>query len=394
MRRRTLLTSLAAVALSSGTARLFAAPAAPGRFLLVFLRGGYDAASLLVPTASDFYYEMRPNIAIPRPRPDAASAIALDADWGLHPCLAGSIAPLWRAGQAAFIPFAGTDDASRSHFATQDGIERGLGHARVTGPGSGFLNRLAALLQGVPAIAFTEQLPLCLRGPAPVPNLALRDAGRRGIDTRNSELIASMYADSPLSGTVREAFALRAELDRDAAGEMEGSGRNAISSRGFETQARQVARLMRDRYRLGFIDVGGWDTHVAQGAASGALASRLEGLGRGLAAMAEELGSAWRDTVVVVISEFGRTLRENGNRGTDHGHGTVYWVLGGGVRGGRIAGEQARVDAASLFQDRDYPVLNEYRAVLGELFARMYGLNAAQIERVFPGSRRGRLGLV
>ncbi|MBK4737015.1 DUF1501 domain-containing protein [Noviherbaspirillum pedocola] len=392
MQRRTLLTSLAAAALSSTAARLFAAPAAPGRFLLVFLRGGYDAASLLVPTASDFYYEVRPNIAIPRPRPDAASAIALNADWGLHPSLVASIAPLWHAGQAAFIPFAGTDDASRSHFETQDSIERGLGDARATG--SGFMNRLAALLQGVPAIAFTEQLPLCLRGPAQVPNLALRDAGRHGIDARQSELIASMYGDSPLSGRVREAFALRAELERDAAGEMERAGRSAISSRGFEAQARQVARLMRDRYRLGFIDVGGWDTHVAQGATSGALASRLDELGRGLAAIAEELGSAWRDTVVMVVSEFGRTLRENGNRGTDHGHGTVYWVLGGSVRGGRIAGEQARVDAVSLFQDRDYPVLNEYRAVLGELFSRMYGLNAAQIERVFPGARRGRLGLV
>jgi uncharacterized protein (DUF1501 family) len=391
MHRRTLLKSLAAAPLASA-ASLFAAPAAPGRFLLVFLRGGYDAASLLVPTSSDFYYEVRPTIAIPRPRPDAPSALALDADWGLHPALADSIAPLWRAGQAAFIPFAGTEDLSRSHFETQDSIELGLGNVRAAS--SGFMNRLAALLGGVEAISFTAQLPLCFRGATQVPNVALRDAGRRGLDTRQSDIIASMYGDSSLSKTVKEGFALRAELDRDMAGEMERAGRNAIGSRGFEEEARRVGRLMRERYRLGFIDVGGWDTHVAQGAATGALASRFDSLGRGLATLAEELGPAWRDTVVLVISEFGRTFRENGNRGTDHGHGTVYWALGGGVRGGRILGERVRVDAGGLFQDRDYPVLNEYRALLGGVFARMYGLNAAQLGKVFPGVKAREMGVV
>jgi uncharacterized protein (DUF1501 family) len=106
------------------------------------------------------------------------------------------------------------------------------------------------------------------------------------------------------------------------------------------------------------------------------------------------MGSAWSDTVVVVISEFGRTFRENGNRGTDHGHGSVYWVLGGSVRGGRISGEQVRIQASTLFQNRDYPVLNEYRAMFGGLFARMYGLNESQLERIFPGTKPKDLGLV
>jgi len=175
---------------------------------------------------------------------------------------------------------------------------------------------------------------------------------------------------------------------------MAAASRNAITTRGFELEARRIARLMRDKFALGFVDVGGWDTHVGQGGATGYLAGRLDELGRGLGAFAEELGTQWANTTVVVISEFGRTFRENGNRGTDHGHGSVYWVLGGGVRGGRIAGEQAKVDAASLFQNRDFPVLNEYRQVLGGLFARLYGLDAAQIEAVFPGTRARDLMLV
>ena len=125
---------------------------------------------------------------------------------------------------------------------------------------------------------------------------------------------------------------------------------------------------MRENFNLGFVDVGGWDTHVNQGAGTGYLADRLGELGRGLSGFVEEIGPGWSDTVVVVLSEFGRTFRENGSRGTDHGHGSVYWILGGGVRGGRIAGPQVRADEAHLFQNRDYPVLTDYRGLLGGLF--------------------------
>jgi uncharacterized protein (DUF1501 family) len=167
-----------------------------------------------------------------------------------------------------------------------------------------------------------------------------------------------------------------------------------VAPRAFEAQAQRIARLMRGDYRLGFVDVGGWDTHVGEGGANGLLATRLEELGRGLGAFSQSMGDAWRDTVVVVISEFGRTFRENGNRGTDHGHGTAYWVMGGAVHGGRIAGEQARVARESLFQDRDYPVLNEYRSVLGGIFSRMYGLEATQLARIFPQAKTKDLALV
>jgi uncharacterized protein (DUF1501 family) len=176
-------------------------------------------------------------------------------------------------------------------------------------------------------------------------------------------------------------------------GEMEMAGRNAISAKGFELQAKRIAKLMREDIRLGFVDVGGWDTHVGQGNATGQLANRVAELGNGLAAFAQDIGPAWSDTVVVVVSEFGRTFRENGNRGTDHGHGTVYWVMGGSVRGG-VRGEQIRLAADTLNEGRDYPVLNDYRVVLGGLFQRLYGLDAKRLQAVFPQNMPRDIGLV
>jgi uncharacterized protein (DUF1501 family) len=175
---------------------------------------------------------------------------------------------------------------------------------------------------------------------------------------------------------------------------MVAANRSAVNTKGFELEAERMARLMRDKYRLGFVDVGGWDTHVGQGAAQGPLATNLASLGRGLQVFAQTLGAEWNNTVVVVLSEFGRTFRENGNRGTDHGHGTVYWVLGGSIKGGTIAGEQRAVERRNLLQDRDLPVLNDYRAVLGGLFESLWGLSSAQSEAVFPQTRPIDLKLV
>ena len=368
--------------------RLVAAPSAPARFLLVFLRGGYDAANVLVPVSSAFYYETRPNIAVPK-----EAAIALDGDWGLHPALAESLHPLYQRGEAAFIPFAGTEDTSRSHFETQDSIELGQ-PAGSRSYASGFMNRLAAELGAHGAISFTNQLPVAFRGQAQVANVALNMVAKPGVDARQSALIARMYQGTVLGAPVAEGFAARDTVMRDLGDEMVAASRNAVTARAFEVQAQRIARLMRGDYRLGFVDVGGWDTHVGEGGTSGQLATRLEELGRGLAALASEMGEAWRHTVVLVISEFGRTLRENGNRGTDHGHGTVYWALGGALRGARVAGEQVRVARETLFQDRDYPVLNEYRALLGGLFSRLYGLQGESLGRIFPGAAPKDLALV
>ncbi|WP_312438201.1 DUF1501 domain-containing protein [Janthinobacterium sp.] len=393
MNRRDLLKALAAVPLFGQAGSLLAAPAADARLLFVFLRGGYDANNLLVPIGSDFYYAARPNIAIPRPGAENG-ALALNADWALHPALRDSIYPLFNNGEAAFVPFAGTTDLSRSHFETQDSIELGQ---EITGRRdfrSGFLNRLASTLNAKGAIAFTDQLPLIFQGGMQVPNMALRSVGKSGIDARQSQIIAAMYQGTPLQKPVSEGFVVRDDVAKGLIGEMPGANRNAISAKGFELEAQRIARLMKDKYNIGFVDVGGWDTHVGQGAASGYLAGRFEELGRGLAAYAEEMGNAWRNTVVVVVSEFGRTFRENGNRGTDHGHGSVFWLLGGGIRGKQVAGEQKAITQANLFQNRDMPVLNEYRAVLGGILQRTFGLTAAQLDTVFAGVKPVDLGLV
>ena len=395
MRRRQLLQTLGALPLAAGAGVLMAAPAASSRLLVVFLRGAYDCSSLLVPTSSSFYYESRPDIAIARPNEaDPLSAIALDANWGLHPALRDSLWPLYQKRELAFVAFAGTDDTSRSHFETQDGIELGQPLDQRRDYRSGFLSRLAEVVNGAEPMAFTDQLPLVLQGRVQVPNMALRAVGKPALDARQSRLIADMYEDTPLAAPVQEGFAVRAKVATQLAGEMDAAGRNALTARGFSAEARRIGRLMASDYNLGFVDVGGWDTHVNQGGAKGDLANRLGSLAQGLAQLPEAMGTAWRDTTVVVVSEFGRTFRQNGNRGTDHGHGTVYWVLGGAVRGGRVVGEQVPVDAGHLFQNRDYPVLNEYRAVLGGLFAKQFGLRPAQLAKVFAGVTPRDLGLV
>ena len=366
------------------------------RFLRVFLRGGMDAASLLPPVSSSFYYEVRPDIAIAKPDADLTSALPLTADWGLHPALRDTLYPLYQQGELAFVPYSGTDNLSRSHFETQDSIELGQQNHSSTAYGSGFLNRLATQLQGRPAVtspapmAFTDQLPIALQGELRVPNTSLRNLTKPSVDTRQSRIIAAMYQGTALEGTVQSGFAVREQVMREMSAEMDAASRGAITAKGFELEARRIARLMREQYALGFVDVGGWDTHVAQGGATGYLASRLDELGQGLAAFSQEMGSAWRNTVVVVMSEFGRTFRQNGNRGTDHGHGSVMWVLGGAVRGKQVVGEQVQMTAATLFQNRDYAVLNEYRSVLGGIFKRQWGLSDSQLKTVFPGFKGAR----
>jgi uncharacterized protein (DUF1501 family) len=234
-------------------------------------------------------------------------------------------------------------------------------------------------------MAFTDQLPIAMQGGLRVPNTSLRNLTKPSVDTRQSSIIAAMYQGTGLEGTVQSGFAVRDQVMREMSAEMDAASRGAITAKGFELEARRIARLMREQYALGFVDVGGWDTHVAQGGATGYLASRLDELGQGLAAFSQEMGSAWRNTVVVVMSEFGRTFRQNGNRGTDHGHGSVMWVLGGAVRGKQVVGEQVQMTAATLFQNRDYAVLNEYRSVLGGIFQRQWGLSDSQLKTVFPG---------
>lgn len=397
MLRRDLLKYAAAAAPTVLAGRVWAAPETQQRLLVVFLRGAYDAANVVIPTGSDFYYQARPTLHIARPDPaDPKSALPLDADWGLHPALKESLYPLWQKRQVVFVPFAGTDDMTRSHFETQDTIELGQPVQGTRNYRSGFLSRLYGQLAGqARPIAFTDQLPLSFRGGASVPNFGVGGAGKPGVDAHEAELIQEMYRGQPLEGAVAEGFKVQDDVYRSMSPEMAMASRGAATPQGFSLAARRIARLMRDQYNLGFIDVGGWDTHVNQGSADGQLANRMGDLGRGLAAFVDELGpEAWNDTTVVTISEFGRTFRENGDKGTDHGHGSVYWVMGGQVKGGRLAGEQVAVTQATLNQDRDWPVLTDYRALFGGLFQRLYGLNQARLQAVFPQAQPKDLQIV
>jgi uncharacterized protein (DUF1501 family) len=396
MNRRDLLTAAGAALPLITAGRVWAAGPAKPRLLVVFLRGAYDAANVVIPTSSSFYYEQRPTLAIARPDPaDPNAALPLDADWSLHPALKDSLYPLWQKKQLAFVPFAGTEDMSRSHFETQDSIEMGQPLAGAHDYGSGFMNRLTSALSGAQPIAFTDQVPLTFRGAVKVPNTSVGGTGKPGVDERQARLIANMYQNQPLASSVTQGFEVRDEVYKSLSAEMQAANRGAASAKGFELSARRIARLMRDQFNIGFVDIGGWDTHVNQGAAEGQLAGRLGELGRGLAGFADEIGpEAWTNTVVVCISEFGRTFKENGDRGTDHGHGTAYWVLGGQVNGGQMLGDQVRVERVSLNQDRDYPVVNEYRAVLGGLFERMYGLDQGRLAAVFPQAQPRDLRIV
>ncbi len=395
MNRRDLLTA-AAAAPSLVAGRVWAASNTDQRLLVVFLRGAYDAANVVIPTGSDFYYQSRPTLQIARPNPaDPNAALPLDADWSLHPALKDSIYPLWQKRQIAFVPFAGTDDLSRSHFETQDTIELGQPLQGARNYGSGFMSRLYGQLSDAKPISFTDQLPLTFRGGKPIPNIGIGSVGKPGVDDRQAKLIEQMYRGQDLGAAVSEGFAVRDDVYRSISAEMVAANRSAVSPKGFELSARRIGRLMKTDYTLGFVDVGGWDTHVNEGAATGYLAGRLGELGRGLAGFVDEIGpDAWTNTTVIVISEFGRTFHENGDKGTDHGHGSVYWVMGGGVKGGRIAGEQVPVVQASLNQNRDYPVLTDYRALIGGLVRRTQGLSPARLAQVFPDTAPKDLNLV
>jgi uncharacterized protein (DUF1501 family) len=390
MRRRQFLTAALTVPFLGTAGRLYALPVSNApRLLVVFMRGAYDAANIVVPVSSDFYYAARPTLAIQK-----TQTLPLTNDWGLHPALKDSLYPLWSKGQIAFVPFAGTDDLTRSHFETQDTIELGQPVGGGRDYRSGFMSRIATSLAGSDPIAFTNNLPLSFRGVTAIPNIALNFTGKPAVAGKNAELIQTMYQGSELAPAVAQGFQVQDEVYQAISAEMQAANRNAVSPKGFELSAQRIGILMRDKFNLGFVDVGGWDTHVNEGGADGYLANRIGELGRGLALLADTLGDNWNNTVVIVVSEFGRTFRENGDRGTDHGHGSVYWVLGGKIQGGKIAGRQVGVTEATLFQNRDWPVLNDYRGMIGGVLRKAYGLTGSQLGTIFPSAQPDDLALI
>lgn len=372
--------------------------AANKKLVVVMLRGAVDGLSVVAPYGDRDYAASRPQIALPPPGADDG-LLRLDSLFGLHPALA----PLkrhWDGGQLAFVHASGSPDATRSHFDAQDYLESGTPGRKSTP--DGWMNRLLAALPGEPAptraISLGQTPPRIFAGTASVANLGLGPNAlqRRAIDNPQLQAgLAQLYAsDAQLSGTLRDTTEGRGEMARSMASGMASGERSmdpsadagAPSARSFAADARRLGLLIRKdaHTQLAFTAVGGWDTHVNQGAAKGQLANRLASLGEGLNALALGLGDALQDTVIVVVSEFGRTVRQNGTGGTDHGRANVMWLLGGPVAGGQVLGDWPGLARSALTDGRDLAVTVDFRQVLTPLLQRHLGLTDAAVAAVFP----------
>ncbi|MGQ3055500.1 MAG: DUF1501 domain-containing protein [Roseateles sp.] len=365
------------------------------KLVVVMLRGAVDGLSVVAPYGEREYSASRPQIALPPPGAEDG-LLKLDSLFGLHP----SLSPLkrhWDGGQLAFVHASGSPDPTRSHFDAQDYLESGTPGRKSTP--DGWMNRLLAALPGEPAptraIALGQTPPRIFAGSASVASLGLGPNAmqRRAIDNPQMQAgLAKLYAgDALLSGTLRDTTQGRADMARSMAAaeprSMDPSAdAGAPSARRFAADARRLGTLIRKdpHTQLAFTAVGGWDTHVNQGAARGQLANRLASLGEGLDALSAGLGDALKDTVIVVVSEFGRTLRQNGNGGTDHGRGNVMWLLGGPVAGGQVQGDWPGLDKPALADGRDLAVANDFRQVLSTLLQRHLGLSETALATVFP----------
>lgn len=391
MNRRDFLLSSSAASVAAMALPAWAATAegGPARLIVVMLRGAVDGLNVVIPYGEEAYYGLRPSIAVPRPGMEGGG-LALDGRFAMHPALA-ALMPLWQEKKLAFIHAAGSPDPNRSHFDAQLFIENGTPGRRVTQ--DGWMNRLLAALPGrrgsADALAVGPTLPFILRGKAAAANLPLGPAAAQKMPIDRPEVAAAfdlLYGgDDRVDRTYREGRAARSELTADMSSEQQMADNGAPLPNNFPAQATQLAGLLsRDRrIRLAFAALGGWDTHVGQGNQQGQLANHLRPLGDGLAALAKGLGRDWADTVVAVISEFGRTVHENGDGGTDHGHGNAIWVMGGPVRGGRVYGEWPGLAPASLYQGRDLAVTTDYRSVLAAVIARHLRLPDRALAEVF-----------
>lgn len=366
------------------------------KLVVVMLRGAVDGLSVVAPYGEREYAASRPQIALAAPGAEDG-LIKLDSLFGLHP----SLSPLkrhWDGGQLAFVHASGSPDPTRSHFDAQDYFESGTPGRKSTP--DGWMNRLLTALPGEPAptraIAQGSTPPRIFAGTASVANLGLGPNAmqRRAIDDPRLQAgLARLYAqDAQLSATLRDTTQGRGEMSRSMASGEGGkpmdptADAGAPSARSFAADARRLGMLIRkDPYtQLAFTAVGGWDTHVNQGGARGQLANRLASLGEGLDALATGLGDTYKDTVIVVASEFGRTLRQNGNGGTDHGRGNVIWLMGGPIAGGQVLGEWPGLDAGALADGRDLAVRTDFRQVLSPLLQRHLGLSETALATVFP----------
>jgi uncharacterized protein (DUF1501 family) len=401
--RRVFIRSGATALVALGAAPAFlvrAAAAEPTRrrlLVVIFQRGAADGLNMVVPYGEDDYYRLRPSIAVPRPAaPDGA--LDLDGFFGLHPRLA-PLLPLWTNRSLAIVHACGSHDVTRSHFDAQDYMETGTPGVKSTR--DGWLNRyLQASGEENPVrgLALTRQMPRVLQGRAAA--LAFPDS--RAFALAGSAEARSAFErgyeaarDARLHSGARDAFAAIRTIQSatSASDTPAGGARYPASPLGRALQ--DVARLVKADIgvEIVFAESTGWDHHVNEGGAAGQLAQRLDDLGRGMAALAADLGDRMADTVIATMSEFGRTAAENGTRGTDHGHGNVMLLAGGGVRGGVVHGRWPGLRDEARFESRDLAVTTDFRDVLTEVVRHHLGIDAAGIERIFPGHTAARVGL-
>ena len=360
----------------------------------IFQRGAVDGLNMIVPHGDPFYYRERPRIAIPRPGA-AGGVLELDGHFGLHPALE-PLLPLYRNGTLGVVHAVGSPDTTRSHFDAQDYMETGTPGVKSTT--DGWLNR--ALLHAQDhaetpfrGVALGQQLPRALRGAAPalaIDNLqtfGLR-ANRDDVRDRMTSAFEQLYQGSAtgiVASSSAEGFEAVRMLKTANPSQYEPANGAAYPRGPFGNAMRQIAQLIKSDLGLeiAFADVGGWDTHVNQGSSEGQLAARLTEFGGSLAAFAQDLGARMQDVVVLTMSEFGRTVAENGNVGTDHGHATAMMVMGGGARGGKVYGRWPTLDPAKRFEGRDLAVTTDFRDLFAEVLAGHVG--TADLGAVFPG---------
>jgi uncharacterized protein (DUF1501 family) len=331
----------------------------------IFQRGAVDGLNVVVPYGEQAYYAARPNIAIPR-----ANVLDLDGFFGMHPSLA-SLAPYWKDHSLAFVHAAGSPDATRSHFDAQDFMECGTPGSKSTA--DGFLAR--AVPKGTSplrAVSMTATLPRILAGPADA--VAMTDIASFGVRGDVSPMFESMYG---------EAFDAAKLLKASEPQKLQPANGAQYPANPLGNSLKQIAQLIKSNVGLevAFADVGGWDTHAGEGAAEGQLANRLRNFSDAIAAFIRDLGSRMGDVVLVTMSEFGRTVRENGNRGTDHGHANVMLIAGGGVNGGKVHGKWPGL--ANLYENRDLAVTTDFRDVFAEILTKQLAVKS--IGTVFPG---------
>jgi len=362
------------------------------RLIVVFLRGAVDGLSVVVPYQDTAYYEARPKIAIAQPGKEGG-VLDLDGQFGLHPALQPLMA-LWQQKQLAFVPACGSPDGTRSHFDAQDYMESGTPGVKNTT--SGWMNRLLGALNvgrnPIQAVNVGATTPRILSGKMPVASIASGRGADNSLPIDLPQVAAAfdkLYASNDaLGSTYKESREARSALMGDLK-EMQMANNGAPLPNGFPTDAQRLARIMvRDRrVQLAFMALGGWDTHVNQ---QGQLNRNLQQLGRGLIALQQGLGSTFQDTTILVMSEFGRTVKENGNAGTDHGHGNVMWTLGGNLRGGKVYGDWRGLSSSALYQGRDVPVTTDYRDVVIRVLERHLQLSDSKLQQVFPSYSPGR----